>query len=101
MLKKVRRVFPNISFDTVNRTLLTFAKIGIASVVEGHGDPKRFDPNTDTHHHFRCIKCSNIIDFCDSHYDRLKVAKAIGKNFRVLKKRVVLEGICNKCGGSD
>ena len=101
MLKRVRKVFPNISFDTVNRTLLTFARIGIADVVEGHGDPKRFDPNTGTHHHFKCVKCGNIIDFYDSAYDRIEVSKAIRRGFTVLKKKVVLEGICGKCLGNS
>jgi len=34
---------PNISFDTINRTLLTFSKIGIVNIVEGYGQTKRFD----------------------------------------------------------
>jgi len=49
----IKRVL-TISFDTVNRTLLTFSKIGIALIVEGYGQPKRYDPDVNTHHHFRC-----------------------------------------------
>ncbi|NIT41784.1 MAG: transcriptional repressor, partial [Gammaproteobacteria bacterium] len=61
--KKVSEYYPNISLDTVNRTLLTFHKIGLAKAVGGTGDPKRFDPNLEPHHHFRCISCGEIIDF--------------------------------------
>ena len=43
--KRLVKKIPNISFDTVNRTLLTFSKIGIANIVEGYGQPKRYDPD--------------------------------------------------------
>jgi len=94
---RVKKILPNISFDTVNRTLLTFSKVGIADVVEGRGEPKRFDPNTDRHHHFWCIKCNKIIDFEDSSLDNLKISEELQKRFTVLNQKVVLEGICNKC----
>ncbi len=97
IFKKVRRSFPNISFDTVNRTLLTFSKIGMVHVVEGYGDPKRFDPKMDKHHHFRCIKCNNIIDFYNESYDKIKIPNELKKQFNVLSKKVVLEGTCNRC----
>jgi Fur family peroxide stress response transcriptional regulator len=97
IFNQVRKVFPDISFDTVNRTLLTFAEIGIVSTVEGYGEPKRFDPNTELHHHFRCIKCNKIIDFQHKFFDKIKIPQDIKKQFTVLSKRVLLEGICDKC----
>ena len=36
---------PNISYDTVNRTLLTFADVGLVDIVKGQKGPRRFDPN--------------------------------------------------------
>ena len=97
IFNQVREIFPDISFDTVNRTLLTFAEIGIVSAVEGYGEPKRFDPNTELHHHFRCIKCNKIIDFRHKFFDKIKIPQDIQKQFTVLSKRVLLEGICDKC----
>ena len=67
--KKVSEYYPNISLDTVNRTLLTFHKIGLAKAVGGSGDPKRFDPNLEPHHHFRCVRCGDRSATRDrSHY---------------------------------
>jgi Fur family peroxide stress response transcriptional regulator len=93
----VRRDFPNISFDTVNRTLLTFSKIGIVDVVEGHGRQRRFDPDMSSHHHFHCMECGRIIDFRNENYDSLKVPADIKKKFTVHSKRVVLKGTCDVC----
>jgi Fur family peroxide stress response transcriptional regulator len=95
--KRVKKELPNISFDTVYRTLLSFSEIGIADVVEGYGEPKRFDPDTREHHHFRCTKCGSIIDFHSELYDNIEIPKEIKKGFKVTKRRVILEGTCNNC----
>jgi Fur family peroxide stress response transcriptional regulator len=93
----VRKEFPHISFDTVNRTLLTFAKIGIVDIVEVFGGAKRFDPNMAHHHHLHCVQCGEIIDFQSRAYDDLKVPDDVPENFKVMSKRVVLRGFCNAC----
>jgi Fur family transcriptional regulator, peroxide stress response regulator len=95
--KRIIKKIPNISFDTVNRTLLTFSKIGITNIVEGYGQPKRYDPDMHAHHHFRCIQCNSIIDFHNKDYDNIAVSEDIKKQFTVINKKVVLEGFCNKC----
>ena len=40
----VKTDFHTISFDTVNRTLLTFSNIGILDIMESYGGSRRFDP---------------------------------------------------------
>jgi len=95
--KRIVKKIPNISFDTVNRTLLTFSKIGITNVVEGYGQPKRYDPDMDTHHHFRCTHCNKIIDFHNEDYDNLIVPQELQQQFAVFSKKVVLEGLCDLC----
>src|SRR4030042_6559969 len=95
--KKIAKKIPNISFDTVNRTLLTFSKIGITNIVEGYGQPKRYDPDMDTHHHFRCIQCNSIIDFHNKNYDKIDFPEKLQQQFAVFSKKVVLEGLCDLC----
>ena len=95
--RKVRQVLPNISLDTVNRTLLTLAEIGAAFIVEGSGDVKRFDSNLESHQHFKCIKCKRIIDFYHKPFDDIKVPASIGEKFKVLRSTVYFEGICDLC----
>ncbi len=97
MFQEVRREYPNISYDTVNRTLLTFAGIGLVDVVEVFGGPKRFDPDIDDHHHLHCMACGRIIDFDHDNYTRLEVPAEIARRFTVISKRVVLKGLCAAC----
>ena len=97
MFTIVRKKFPNISYDTVNRTLLTFAEIGLVDVVSTRGGPRRFDPDMDNHHHFHCIRCGKIVDFFSDEFDSLEIPDSLLNNFTVYSKRVVLNGICKKC----
>ena len=95
--KELTREFPSISLDTVNRTLLTFAKIGIIDVVEGHGDPRRFDPNLGDHHHFYCLKCREIFDFHGDELEQMAHPRDLPNGFTITGKRICLTGYCDQC----
>lgn len=95
--KRVRKLLPNISFDTVYRTLESFSEIGVIQQVEGSYDSKRFDSDLETHHHFHCLRCKKIIDFNDPKLDVLTIPEELNKKFKVTNKKVVLEGYCHEC----
>jgi len=88
---------PNISLDTVYRTLGTLNEIGVASIVEGSGDIKRFDGNLNEHQHFKCVRCKRIVDFYHKPFDNISVPKILRRRFTVLRKTVYFEGICDLC----
>jgi Fur family peroxide stress response transcriptional regulator len=94
--RRVREGFPHISYDTVNRTLVHFAELGMVHVVEGTSEVKRFDPRTGEHHHLRCLRCGSIVDFQHKAYDALAVPQLPGR-FKIMRRKVVLEGICEAC----
>ncbi|HEQ98955.1 MAG TPA: transcriptional repressor [candidate division Zixibacteria bacterium] len=94
---EIRNSYPNISFDTVNRTLKTFAEIGLTGVVEGHGGPRRYDPNLESHHHIHCVRCREIFDFQSDELDNLEIPPEIKQEYRILNKRVVLNAVCRRC----
>jgi Fur family peroxide stress response transcriptional regulator len=95
--KRVKEIIPDISLDTVNRTLLTYSKIGIIHLVEGYGEARRYDPHITNHHHFRCVNCNSIIDFDYEPYDDIIIPGDIKKAHTVISKKVLLEGYCNQC----
>ena len=98
----VRRRYPNISFDTVNRTLTTFTHIGLLTLAESYKGARRFDPNVDNHHHMHCLKCGRIVDFKSDEFDQLTVPQRLKRKFAaVLSSRVVLNGICLDCHDKD
>jgi Fur family peroxide stress response transcriptional regulator len=97
IFNRVRISFPDIAIDTIYRTLSTFSEIGIINVVEGYGEAKRYDPDTDTHHHFRCIHCNKIVDLHADSFGKLRIPPKIEKKYNVSNIKVVLEGACDGC----
>ena len=95
--RRVVKALPNISLDTVNRTLLTLAEIGAAFVVEGSGEAKRFDAGLHGHQHFKCVKCRRIVDFHYEPFDSIELPEGVCEDFTVLRKTVYVEGICDLC----
>jgi Fur family peroxide stress response transcriptional regulator len=101
VFQDVRDRYPNISYDTVNRTLLTFAKIRLLDVLQGQGGPRRFDPDMHTHHHFHCVHCGKVVDFEHSPFNDLVLPSELSGQFTVLKKSVLLNGVCKDCGEKE
>jgi Fe2+ or Zn2+ uptake regulation protein len=93
----VRATFPDIAIDTVYRTLSTFSEIEVINVVEGYGEVKRYDPDTEHHHHFRCKRCNKIVDINGNIFGKIKIPHGIKKKYNVSNVKVVLEGACDEC----
>jgi Fur family peroxide stress response transcriptional regulator len=97
IFQAVSRELTNISYDTVNRTVGMFARIGLIDVVKAQSGPRRFDTDPRLHHHFYCLNCGTIIDFDFEDYDNLSLPEDMKKNHSILSKRVVLNGLCKNC----
>ena len=95
--QKVRHEINNISLDTVNRTLHTLSEIGAAFIVEGTGQPRRFDGGLEDHQHFLCMKCGKVIDFHHEPFDNIDIPHELKGQFKILRKTVYLEGLCGMC----
>lgn len=99
--RKMAATHPTISFDTVNRTLLTLAEIGVIDTVESYSVSRRFDTDTSPHHHVHCVKCGHIADFIDPGLDAVEVPEEITRQFNVIRQRMVVSVICPDCETRD
>lgn len=97
VFQRVKKILPTISFDTVYRTVSTFAEVGIIEIVAGYSGVRRFDADTSLHHHFICLRCCRIIDFWDETLNKLEIPEKVKKQFTIVKQKVILEGICDQC----
>lgn len=60
-------------------------------------DSDRFDLRTDPHGHLRCLACGRVVDV-DRPYDReYDEALARDTGYRIIRHRLVVEGICPDC----
>lgn len=66
-------------------------------MVEGYGEPRRYIPEPEKHHHFRCINGYTMVDFDSKPNDKKVVPKDIEKRYTVLKKKVLSVGYSKNC----
>ena len=95
----VSRGYPNISRDTVYRTLAMMEEKKIIGSVLFVGNAKRYDPITAQHHHLVCVQCRRIFDFEEKRFDRLVPPPSAVERFKVVRITVHVEGICDACQG--
>ena len=55
--KKIRKLLPSISFDTVYQTLSLYENHGQIRKIHHLADKTRYDTNMRHHHHFVCVRC--------------------------------------------
>jgi len=91
----VREKYPSMSFATVYNTLEALKSRG--GVLELTIDPgrKRYDPNTEPHHHLICLECRKIVDV---HLDaEPSVPAALQGDFEVVGSHIEFYGVCGAC----
>ena len=95
----IKDYYPNISLTTVYRTLETFEKMGLISVVNVLYHAARYDANLDPHHHIVCVECRKIEDVYDESvsYSNLKPDL---DDYEVLGYSVLFNGLCKNCSKS-
>ena len=95
--KRVRKVMPAMSLDTVYRTLRLFEQKGVIVRMGAGCERARFDANTTQHHHFVCTDCGMVRDFYDDRFDRLKPPRGVEDMGYVNAAYVELRGVCERC----
>ena len=88
---------PNLSIDTVYRTLGTFADLGLVNKVETSESQAHFEVSQVQHHHLICRKCKDIIDFQWQYIDAAALPEEVFSWGRIERKSIVVYGICHKC----
>lgn len=96
--RKILKYYPNISLTTVYRTLETFEKLGLVSVVNVLYNAARYDANLEPHHHLVCVVCKKVKDFYDDSLANLNIPEKALLEYKLLGYTIQLNGICADCG---
>ena len=94
---RVRKRIPEISLDTVYRTLHLLETKGLITRVGFLGDKTRFDANTDRHHHFVCTECGFMGDFYHEEWNDFRRRGDVHAMGTVNSIYVELRGLCRAC----
>jgi Fur family peroxide stress response transcriptional regulator len=93
--RDVSKSFPTMSFATIYNTLEALRKQGSVLELTIDPDKKRFDPNTEIHHHLICTSCRRIEDV-HTRFD-LDIPGTCRNGFEVTGNHVEFYGICPAC----
>ena len=95
--KKIKEENPTISFATVYKTLETFQKHGIISLVTNLHNTVRYDPVTEPHHHAVCVKCKKVVDIFDDQLNDIPAPESVLRNNILLNHSVHFNIVCADC----
>jgi len=95
--KRVKVRIPEISLDTVYRTLWMLHDLGLVVALGVSQERVRFDANTSKHHHFVCTQCGMTRDFYSDDLDNLKIPDQVRSIGRIDATQVEVRGMCLKC----
>ena len=89
--------YPTMSLATVYKTIDILKEIGLVQILNAGEDSFRYDADTSSHAHIRCIECGRVDDIFD--LDTEKFAGAIEKDtrYRLVGQQFYFYGICPAC----
>ena len=95
--RRVRKRIPVISKDTVYRNLKLLAEHGLISIVGLSHERLRFDANMESHHHFVCVRCGRIQDFCSPNLADIKMPQEAKIYGNPVSLHLEVKGVCVSC----
>jgi len=101
ILRRVRRLDPEIDRVTVYRTLKLLKRHGLVDELDllhlrGDGHYYERRPQRD-HLHMACLRCGKIMEFESNLFDRLKGQVQRECQFHIVITRVEIGGYCSDC----
>ena len=99
LYKLVKRESPGVGFATVYRTLKHIAASGLARELEFGDGRVRFEHlfGHEHHDHLICVKCGRFSEVLEKGIEKLQDRLAARNNFRPLRHRLEIYGICKNC----
>ncbi len=95
--KKVKKMFPSISFATVYTILQLFKDRGLVLETRIDFERSTFEIMSRPHHHFMCKSCKKIIDIDIPPCDTLKNMEVNG--LKIESFQGYFYGLCKDCRG--
>lgn len=94
VFEAVRKKLPDVSLDTVYRTLSSLEELKMVFRVDGLLQKTRYDADYSPHCHFLCVKCNEIYDISQKEKFKPDINLDCGE---VLDVNLQIRGICKKC----
>ena len=95
--RELTQRYPTISYATIYKTLETLCEMGEIMEVNIEPHKKRYDPFTEPHHHYMCIKCGKILDISLDEVPMLQVSEEVKEKYGIVGMSLNFYGVCPSC----
>lgn len=89
--------YPTMSLATVYKTMDIFAELGLIQVLNVGEDSYRYDAETASHPHIRCIECNRVDDIFDFQAEGLMSEVGAQIGYQLTGRQLYFFGRCPEC----
>ncbi len=97
LYEQVREFDSSIGQATVYRNVSKLVEEGLILKIPTNDGVDHYDGNCMNHYHFMCQKCHKLYDLYDDSFVPFLKKVGKGRNFKVDRVHLLLEGICHEC----
>jgi Fur family peroxide stress response transcriptional regulator len=95
--RQMLATMPDVSRTTVYNTLRELVDLdALAPVDDKNEGGRRYDTNTDNHHHLSCIRCHALIDL-NRDFEGVGLPAEDRRGYRIVKHQITFYGYCPDC----
>lgn len=95
--KKLRPMYPSMSFATVYKTVEILNKINVIQILNTCEDSNRYDANVSKHFHIQCVECGKVENVVETEIPEAKENITRDTGYTLTGKQVYFYGTCPKC----
>lgn len=97
IFSKLQEFYPTMSLATVYKTIEILKEIGLVQILNVGEESFRYDANTDTHPHVRCLVCNRVDDIYG--VDESAYVNQISEKtaYRLSGQQFYFYGVCPEC----
>ena len=89
--------YPTMSLATVYKTMDIFAELGLVQVLNVGEDSYRYDAETISHPHIRCVECNRVDDIFEIEDEGLMASVGSKTGYALTGRQLYFFGRCPAC----
>ena len=89
--------YPTMSLATLYKALKTLTEVGLIQELNLGENNFRYDANTSSHPHVKCINCGRVDDIMGLDYSTLVIDAERHSDYTILSDQVYFFGVCSNC----
>lgn len=97
IFNSLQATYPTMSLATVYKTIDILKEIGLVQVLNASEDSFRYDADTSSHAHIRCLECGRVDDVFDLDTGKFNDEVEQRSGYKLSGGQFYFYGVCAKC----